>query len=421
MIGRPPLRALLAASLVLALGGCSARASAPALHVAGNHFADSLGRETRVFPAHIGTAEYTCVHPIYDPSRSGGVFALPTTSAVLTAARTWRFNAVRLSLNEQCWLGVNPVIRGGAPRFGITPLRGTAARREGARLRTRYRAAVGGVVARAHRAGLAVIFDLHWSAAGDAIAWAQWPLPDRQYSIPFWRSIARTFRTDRAVMFELFNEPVRVPAAVLSWRCLRNGCRVPNACADCVPAADDTNTRGCGARCPTREAPRGSYRTAGTQALVDTIRATGARQPIVVPGRFYDNDLGRWLAYRPRDRLGQIAATFHVYSNLPCADEACWTREVAPVAARVPVISTEFGGINTGQTEPCAAIAAFDERFMAWADAHGVSYGAYRWAADFPHFPRPQCSYDLLASWDGTPRYGQGQAIHDHLARVAPG
>jgi hypothetical protein len=40
-------------------------------------------------------------------------------------------------------------------------------------------------------------------------------------------------------------------------------------------------------------------------------------------------------------------------------------REVAPVAARVPVITTEFGGINKGQIEPCTAIAAFDERFMA--------------------------------------------------------
>jgi hypothetical protein len=407
--------------VLLALGGCSARASTPALHVAGDHFADSRGRETRVFAAHIGTAEYTCVEPIHDPSRLGGVFAVPTTGAIFKAIRAWRFNAVRMSLNEQCWLGVNPVVRGVAPRYGIAPLRGAAARREGARLGTRYRAVVRSVVARAHRAGLAVILDLHWSAAGDAIAWAQWPLPDRQYSIPFWSSIARTFRADRAVMFELFNEPVRLPASALSWRCLRDGCRVPNACADCATAADDASTRGCGRRCPTGKAPRGSYRTAGTQVLVDTIRATGARQPILVPGRFYANDLGRWLAYRPRDRLGQIAATFHVYSNLPCAHEACWSREVGRVAARVPVVATEFGGFNLGQSEPCASTAAFDERFMTWADAHGVSYGGFRWSADFGHFPRPECSHDLLASWDGVPRYGHGQAIHDHLARVAPG
>jgi hypothetical protein len=57
---------------------------------------------------------------------------------------------------------------------------------------------------------------------------------------------------------------------------------------------------------------------------------------------------------------------------------------------------------------------------MTWADAHGVSYGGFRWTADFFHFPPPQCSYDLLAAYDGTPRYGQGRAIHDHMVRVAP-
>jgi hypothetical protein len=220
------------------------------------------------------------------------------------------------------------------------------------------------------------------------------------------------------VIFELFNEPARIPPSRLSWSCLRDGCRVPNACADCTPRTSDTT--GCGARCPLSGQPRGTYRSAGTQELVDTIRATGARQPILAPGRFYDNDLGRWLRYEPRDQLGQVAATFHVYSNLPCAEPACWSREVAPVAARVPVVTTEFGAINTGQSEPCAAAAAFDERFMNWADAHGVSYGGFRWSADSFHFPAPECSYELLASWDGTPRYGQGRAVHDHLARVAP-
>ncbi len=394
-------------------------APAPALHVAGNHFADAAGHRTRVFAAHLPTGEFTCVEPIHDPSRRGGVFAVPTSMSVIARVRSWRFNALRISLNEQCWLGVNPLLRGEPPGYGIQPLRGPAASAAGASLQARYRSAVRRVVARAHRAGLAVIFDLHWSAAGDAIAFAQWPLPDRDHSIPFWRSIARSFRTDPAVMFELFNEPTRIPRSALSWRCLHDGCRLPNSCADCLEGVT-SNTLGCGRRCPTRARPLGSYRSAGTQELVDTIRATGARQPILVPGRFYDNDLRGWLRYAPRDPRGQLAATFHVYANLPCADAACWTGELAPVAARVPVVATEFGAINTGLSEPCAAAAAFDERFMSWADAHGVSYGAFRWAADFMHFPRPECSYDLLADWDGAPRYGHGVAIHDHLARVAP-
>jgi endoglucanase len=391
---------------------------APALHVSGNHFVDAHGHRTRVFAAHLPTSEYTCVEAVFDPSRRGGVFAVPTTSAVISAVRTWRFNALRIPLNEQCWLGLNPVIRGGPPGYGIRPLSGRAALVAGARLRAHYRSVVRQVVARAHRAGLAVILDLHWSGASDAVAFAQWPLPDRDHSIAFWRSIARTFRSDRSVMFELFNEPTRIPASRLSWRCVRDGCRVPNACADCTPATVDTT--GCGARCPLRTDPRGTYRSAGTQELVDAIRAAGARQPILVAGRFYANDLGQWLRYAPRDSVRQLAASFHVYSNLPCARPACWTARVAPVARGVPVVATEFGAVNTGLTEPCTRAAAFDESFMDWADAHGVSYGGFRWSADFFHFPPPECSYDLLASWDGTPRYGHGVAIHDHLARVAP-
>lgn len=416
---RPALRVLLVASALVVLVGCSERAGAPAPHVAGDHFADTDGRSIRLFPVHFGTGEYTCVQPVVDPSRRDGIFSGPTADTPLAPVRSWHANAIRISLNEQCWLGVNPVRRGKAPDYGIVPLTGLAARRAGARLRTRYRAAVRRLVTRAHRAGLAVILDLHWSAAGDAVAFAQWPVPDRQYSVPFWRSIAQVLRGDRGVMFELFNEPTRIPASALSWRCLRDGCRVPNACADC-PSGIDLNTRGCGPRCPTQRRPRGSYRSAGTQELVDTIRATGARQPILVPGRFYDNDLGGWLQYRPNDPLHQLAATFHVYENLPCADEACWTRNVAPVAARVPVVTTEFGATMQGQTEPCPGVVSFDERFMTWADAHGVAYGGFRWRADFPHFPSPECSHDLLASYDGTPRYGQGRAVHDHLVRVAP-
>jgi hypothetical protein len=418
--GRAWLLAGLSAGLAaVPAADAPARAAAPVLHVAGNHFVDAQGRDTRLFPMHFGTGEYTCVEPVYDASRRDGIFSGPTTTTPLAPMRAWHANAVRISLNEQCWLGVNPVRRGVPPGYGIAPLTGAAARRAGARLGARYRSAVRTVVARAHRAGLAVVFDLHWSAAGDAIAHAQWQLPDRQYSIPFWRSVARMFRSDRSVMFELFNEPTRIPASALSWRCLRDGCRLPNACADCDDAIT-TNTAGCGRRCPTPRRPRGSYRTAGTQELVDAVRATGARQPILVPGRFYDNDLGRWLQYRPTDPLGQIAATFHVYENLPCANEACWTRTVAPVAARVPVVVTEFGATMAGQTEPCPGVVRFDVRFMRWADAHGVSYGGFRWTADFFHFPPPQCSYDLLAAYDGTPRYGQGRAIHDHMVRVAP-
>jgi hypothetical protein len=380
----------------------------------------------RIFAVHFGTSEYTCVEPLYDRQRQN-VFEIPTSDAVLAAITTWHVNAIRIPLNEQCWLGVNPVIRHGPPNYGITPLTGAAARRAGAKEGRTYRSAIAAVVNRAHRHGMAAILDLHWSAAGGAIAWNQWPLPDRDHSIRFWRSVATQFKNDRSVAFEIFNEPFMqsYPSdrLTLTWKCLRDGCRIPNACADCGGRQDNASNPGiryCGARCPTEDSPLGTYVSAGTQQIVDTIRATGARQPILVPGRDYTNDLGQWLRYEPRDPLhpAQIAATFHSYQGLRCDTVACWNSEVAPVAKRVPVVSTEFGGDTSNQKDPCTGVVAYDDMFMDWADGAGVSLGAFSWDNDYSPYDNaqaPNCVYSMLASWDGTPRYGQGQAIHDHF------
>jgi hypothetical protein len=404
----------------------AAGSTAPQLRIVGNQFVTAAGAPLRLFAVHFGGPEYSCVQPLYTADRNSGVFDHPTGDADFEAIRSWHANTIRIPLNEQCWLGVNPVRRHGGPSFGITPLTGQAGQRAGARLRTHYRSTVSAIVARAHRHGLAVILDLHWSAAGDAIAWGQWPLPDRQYSIPFWRSVATTFKRDRSVAFELFNEPfmrnLRTGALTLTWHCLRDGCVVPNHCADCGLARDhrgDLNLRGCGARCPTEDNRRGSYRSAGTQSLVNAIRATGARQPILVPGRDYTNDLAFWHTYLPRDPLHQLAASFHAYEGLPCASEACWSAALSGVA-NAPVVTTEFGGDTTGQSQPCPGVVVFDTRFMNWADQLGVSYGGFAWSVDYVDNPIPTCSYDLLDTYSGTPRYGQGQTIHDHFAAVAP-
>ena len=64
------------------------------------------------------------------------------------------------------------------------------------------------------------------------------------------------------------------------------------------------------------------------------IRNTGARNPIIIAGLDYSNQLNDWLSYVPSDPDGQIIAGIHIYfDDLDCEDATCW--------------SSVFGGIQT--------------------------------------------------------------------------
>ena len=345
---RLPRRAVLASSMALVLGviaagtGCASGSPAsglpPAIHAAGNRLVDSQGRTVRLLGVSISGTEYSCVQNL-------GIFAGPTDKAALAALASWQINAVRLPLNEDCWLGINGV-----------PLQYSGAR---------YRTALHAFVTRLNLAGFYVILDLHWNAPGRDRAKGQQPMADLDHAPVFWSSVARTFRSDPAVAFDLYNEP-----RVISWHCWRDGCVLP-----------------------------GGWRTAGMQTLIDAVRSTGARQPVIATGIGAGNDISSWLRYRPHDPIGQLAAGFHVYNFLPCNTVACWNKLVIPVAQAVPLVVTEIGEV------PCSH--AFIDRFMRWADSTGISYLAWGWN------PAGCGAPSLITSWDGQPTpYGEGFRAH---------
>src|SRR5439155_1650312 len=80
-----------------------------------------------------------------------------------------------------------------------------------------YRRAVRAWVERLHRHGLAVILDLHWSGPDGVPAEGQRAMADER-SVAFWASVASRFRTDPAVMFDVFNEPYS------RWNCDAPAC-----------------------------------------------------------------------------------------------------------------------------------------------------------------------------------------------------
>ena len=96
-------------------------------------------------------------------------------------------NAVRMPLNESCWLGIN----------------GVAASYSG----ESYKTAIQSYVKLLHGHDLIPILELHWVGPGTTLATRLQPMPDADHAPAFWADVATTFLDDDAVVFEAFNEP----------------------------------------------------------------------------------------------------------------------------------------------------------------------------------------------------------------------
>jgi hypothetical protein len=342
------LLALLLAALVLAAP--AGAAPKPWIGVRGNQLVNGSGIPVRLLGVNRAGSEAECL-------TGAGVFNGPTSPESIQRIVNWGANAVRLPLNETCWLGIN----------GIPAQTGGAV----------YRAAIKGFVNRLERKGLYVILDLQWAAPGTQQAHSLVPLPDADHGPAFWASVAEEFRENRGVLFDLFNEP----RPGVSWECWLNGCEV-----------SDLET--------------GSYQAAGMQQLVDVIRATGARQPILLPGTEWAHNLGGWVAHLPSDPAKALVASFHNYDFDPCYAHC---REVlVNISHRYPVVTDELGETD--------CTSSFITPYMNWADRHGIGYLAWAWTAG----PEWSCEEgpSLILNYKGLPtEYGRG--FREHLRQVS--
>jgi aryl-phospho-beta-D-glucosidase BglC (GH1 family) len=130
----------------------------------------------------------------YACDQGDGIFDPPTGGAnsmtSITAMLAWGVNAVRIPLNEDCWLSNNLTTKS-------TPYSGTP-----------YHTAIQNYVTMLLQNGIYPILDLHFTdAAGGASAMdVQQPMPDVN-ATAFWTSLATTFGPQNKVIFDLFNEP----------------------------------------------------------------------------------------------------------------------------------------------------------------------------------------------------------------------
>jgi hypothetical protein len=309
----------------------SSSGSGRMVRVSGAKLIGVNGKPLRLIGVDRSGTEYSCSGPVAGGGFGYGIFQGPVDAGSVSALLSWHVNAVALPLNEACWLGgyakLNPQYSGAA-----------------------YRRAIVAYVNRLNRSGIYVILRLSAAAPGqhaygeDQISSDEIPMADADHSVAFWRSVAKTFRSNHWVLFHTYDEPHDV-----SWKCLLHGC-----------LANDK---------PEGHERFGTYRTAGNQAMVNAIRGAGARQPIIISGPNFAGDLSQWKRYAPADPRHELMADV---SSFDYSDYVVsHATSLQSFVRSHPVIVGGFGDTHCEST--------YSQKLMRIMDGLKQSYLAWTW------------------------------------------
>jgi endoglucanase len=280
------------------------------------------------------------------------------------AIHDWHVNVVRLPLSQDRWFGHGPEQQDGGKA---------------------YRALVHQIVNDCGTNKCYIILDLHWS---DCNEWGrnigQHSMPDTN-SLVFWQDFAPVFANNPAVLYDLYNEPHDV-----SWDVWLNGGTVKD------------KPNGWHAM----DAPK-TFEAVGMQKLLDTVRASGARNVVVAGGLDWAYDFSGILdGHRLADPHGNgVIYANHCYDNKHDSVED-WVSKMEMASAQLPVIVTEFGG-NAGPSHMAPednwllhVLRSMDEHHWSWT------------AWDLHTAAKP----NLISDWDYTPTPNFGVYVKQALA-----
>jgi endoglucanase len=217
-----------------------------------------------------------------------------------------------------------------------------------------YRAELDLLIAEAAQRGAYVLLDLQWIDAqtergknSDGTSNFVPPLPDVD-SIALWRELARSYRDEAAVLYDIFNEPHD-------------------------PLPDDTvpflgiNESGQTFPLRKRVVTMKEWQPWAIQ-LVSAIRAEHPEALVFVPGVNWAYDLGGF----PLPGIDNVVYSTHVYPNK--GDN--WDAAFGDLSSRYPVFLGEFGGAEGDLQWGQSLLKYLDGRSLGWA--------AWSWA-DHPH------------------------------------
>jgi hypothetical protein len=213
--------------------------------------------------------------------------------SVVTAIEGWKANVIRLPVNDAYWFGRKGQTDGGES----------------------YRALVDEAVMAAANRGAYLVLDLHTFRA-----------PRKEYLV-FWTDAATRYKNHPAVLFDIMNEPHG-----MTWEVWKNGGfieekkKAGDEDAFLTPEEKLHNKRG--------------FQSPGMQAMLDTVRATGAKNIAVVGGLDYAYDLsGIVNGFALTDPRGNgIMYASHVYPW-----KKNWQAKLLNAAALHPILLGEVG------------------------------------------------------------------------------
>jgi endoglucanase len=380
--------------------------------VSGNHLVDGSGNTVQLRGVNVAGLEGVAIGG-WDPGNPWGGDT-GTTTPDWTLMQTWGVNAVRIPLNEASWRGGSCIDVGG---FGVHFVNGVKTQNTPGELVSadpgaNYQATVATTVAQATAAGLYVILDLHLAAPSNVCPNIQSPMADADNSINFWTSLAGAFKSNAGVIFELFNEPFLDQGPLTGtapWPALINGGTFTSYQAQ-TPTS------------PWYTTVQYTWQSAGMQAMLNAVRATGATNVILTSTLAYSSQMDGWLQNHPTDTLtpSQIGAVWHAYPapglpsqeaciGLPTCSALIMAAVQGIVAAGYPVVVTEFGDPAGGTGAPWSSV------LLPFADINNISYMAWTWD------PWTGTEFYLITDAAGDPTGGFGTYVKAHYQCRAAG
>ncbi len=323
-----------------------------ALKVVGTQVLNSRNQPVRFHGVDAASMEFTS---------NGDGHILETVNV---AIRDWHVNIIRLPLTQDRWFGKAPEQTDGGKA---------------------YRELVHEIVTECATQNCYIILDLHWS---DCNEWGknigQHSMPDLN-SIAFWKDFAPVYANNPAVLFDLYNEPHDV-----SWDVWLNGGEI----------LDKPNRRDMVAK---------KYQCVGMRAMLDTVRATGAKNVVIAGGLDWAYDFSGILDGRQlTDPNGNgVIYANHCYDNKHESVQT-WIANMERATAKFPVIISEFGGYSGPSKMVPAdnwllhvlqAIQDHQWSYVAW-DLH--PHAGPRLIADWNYTPTPRFGVFVKQMMDGT-------------------